>query len=74
VPCLIPDFYPAAEAAFVVVAVETAVICRIRTRYLDTPFTRLFALAVHAEQGSVGEITFGSLRSRRASLTPGRNR
>jgi hypothetical protein len=38
VPCLIPDFYAAAEAAFVVVAVETAVISRIRTRYLDTPF------------------------------------
>ena len=30
-------------------------------------WTRLFAFAVHAEHGSTGEITFGSLRSASAS-------
>ena len=38
VPYLIPHFYAATALAFVVVAVELAVISWIRTRYMDTPF------------------------------------
>ena len=37
-PYLIPHFYAATALAFVVVAVELAVISWIRTRYMDTPF------------------------------------
>ena len=37
-PYLIPHFYLATTVAFVVVAVELAVISWIRTRYMDTPF------------------------------------
>jgi rubrerythrin len=37
-PYLIPHFYAATILAFVVVAVELAVISWIRTRYMDTPF------------------------------------
>ena len=37
-PYLIPDFYVATSIAFVVVAIELAVISWIRTRYMDTPF------------------------------------
>jgi erythrin-vacuolar iron transport family protein len=37
-PYLIPNFYVATSLAFVVVAVELAVISWIRTRYMDTPF------------------------------------
>ncbi len=37
-PYLIPSFYVATSLAFVVVAVELAVISWIRTRYMDTPF------------------------------------
>jgi erythrin-vacuolar iron transport family protein len=37
-PYLIPNFYIATSLAFVVVAVELAVISWIRTRYMDTPF------------------------------------
>jgi rubrerythrin len=37
-PYLIPHFYLATTLAFVVVAVELAVISWIRTRYMDTPF------------------------------------
>jgi len=37
-PYLIPHFYVATSLAFVVVAVELAVISWIRTRYMDTPF------------------------------------
>src|SRR5271157_3360795 len=37
-PYLIPGFYVATSLAFVVVAVELAVISWIRTRYMDTPF------------------------------------
>jgi rubrerythrin len=37
-PYLIPHFYAATAVAFVVVAIELAVISWIRTRYMDTPF------------------------------------
>ena len=37
-PFLIPHFYAATALAFVVVAVELAVISWIRTHYMDTPF------------------------------------
>jgi erythrin-vacuolar iron transport family protein len=37
-PYLIPQFYVATSIAFVVVAIELAVISWIRTRYMDTPF------------------------------------
>ena len=37
-PYLIPHFYAATALAFVVVAVELAVISWIRTHYMDTPF------------------------------------
>ncbi len=37
-PYLIPHFYLATALAFVVVAIELAVISWIRTRYMDTPF------------------------------------
>jgi hypothetical protein len=37
-PYLIPHFYVATSLAFVVVAVELAVISWIRTHYMDTPF------------------------------------
>ncbi len=37
-PYLIPHFYVATSIAFVVVAIELAVISWIRTRYMDTPF------------------------------------
>jgi rubrerythrin len=37
-PYLIPHFYIATTVAFVVVAIELAVISWIRTRYMDTPF------------------------------------
>jgi hypothetical protein len=37
-PFLIPDFYVATVAAFLVVAVELAAISWIRTRFMDTPF------------------------------------
>ena len=37
-PYLIPSFYIATSLAFVVVAVELAVISWIRTKYMDTPF------------------------------------
>ena len=37
-PYLIPHFYVATALAFVVVAVELAIISWIRTRYMDTPF------------------------------------
>jgi erythrin-vacuolar iron transport family protein len=37
-PYLIPHFYLATVLAFVVVAIELAVISWIRTRYMDTPF------------------------------------
>jgi rubrerythrin len=37
-PYLIPSFYVATSLAFVVVAVELAVISWIRMRYMDTPF------------------------------------
>ena len=37
-PYLIPHFYVATALAFVVVAIELAVISWIRTRYMDTPF------------------------------------
>jgi rubrerythrin len=37
-PFLIPQFYVATSIAFVVVAIELAVISWIRTRYMDTPF------------------------------------
>ena len=36
-PYLIPHFYFATTVAFLVVAVELAVISWIRTRYMDTP-------------------------------------
>ena len=37
-PYLIPHFYAATAVAFVVVAIELAIISWIRTRYMDTPF------------------------------------
>jgi erythrin-vacuolar iron transport family protein len=37
-PYLIPHFYVATGVAFIVVAVELAMISWIRTRYMDTPF------------------------------------
>jgi VIT1/CCC1 family predicted Fe2+/Mn2+ transporter len=37
-PYLIPHFYVATSVAFIVVAIELAIISWIRTRYMDTPF------------------------------------
>src|ERR1700730_8652541 len=60
-PYLIPNFFVATSLAFVVVAIELAVISWIRTRYMDTPFLQAaFQVVVGGTLVFVASILIGN--------------